>query len=157
MTIGPVDTVLLAQAAELRGAMRSLLNYSGTVDGESNLGPARVSASLVAQSWTIMSELTQALTAAAEAGQLFVLNHGLDINSHRWTQAATGDDRVNAILDDLRDASLKARPDGVLQRMTQQAPGFTTRIAETEGLRQAVRPAHNSAAGRRRQGISNQL
>lgn len=157
MTLGPIDRALIEQTVELRGAMRSLLNFSGTSDGASNLGPARVSSSLVAQSWIITGALTHALSAAAQAGQLLVRDHGLDINSRQWTRAGPNDDRVCALLDDLRDASLIARPDGVLQRMTQQALGFTTRIAGTEDPRQAVHLAHKSAAGHRRQETSNQL
>lgn len=146
MTVGPIDTVLLDQAAELRGAMRSLLNYSGTVDGASNLGPARVSASLVAQSWTITSALTQALTAAAKAGQLLVLNHGLDINSRQWTRAVPNDDRVRTLLDDLRSATRFARPVDVPQRATEQTLDLSSRVARaalrTQGLPGSGEAAH---------------
>jgi hypothetical protein len=137
MTVGPIDRTLIEQAVELRGAMRSLLDYSGTIDGASNLGPARVSASLVAQSWTITSALTHALSAAAQAGQLLARNRGLDINSRSWTRALPYDDRVTTLLNDLRASSSIARPASVHQRVTDRVLGrLSPRAAQAvEGIR----------------------
>jgi hypothetical protein len=148
MTLGPIDTLLLDQTAELRGAMRSLLNYSGTVDGASNLGPPRVSTVLATQSWTITSELTHALAAAAQAGQLLVCDHGLDINARHWTRAVPNDDRVKALLSDLRAATRIARPAVVYQNATEQVLGLSARFAPVDGGMRARGSAESHEAVR---------
>lgn len=133
MTVGPIDQPLIDQMAELRGAMRSLLNYSGTADGACNLGPARISTVLASQGWTITTELAHALTAAAKSGRLLVLEHGVDINSRHWNQASPQDDRVRALVGDLRAATRVARPDNDHQLVTERVLGLPARSAREAG------------------------
>lgn len=117
MTLGPADPCLVGLMLELRGAMRSLLEYSAGDDGALNPGPGRVCEVLARQTSTITSALAQALCSAATSGQLLVRDRFCGPESFRWTVAKPSDERLIAVLD-----ALAATTDAGNERITALRP-----------------------------------
>jgi len=126
MTVGPPSHELIGQALELQGAMRTLLNYSGTVGGAANLGPARVSHEVASHAWRVLAELRSAVAAARDARQLLVVDRGIWLGERRWVNALPRDGRVAELLATLRSAERVARPSAIVQRGSEQVLGLAS-------------------------------
>lgn len=126
MTIGPPNQDLIGQAMELRGAIRTLLSYSGTDDGANNLGPARASHVVTTSAWSVVNELRLAVGAARDVGRLLVVERGLRPGDRPWAAAHPRDHRIADLLADLESAARVVRPSPIVRCNSERALGLAS-------------------------------